>query len=531
MGLKYKSFEPEKQIKNCFIELLNSSNFDVDKLDYVIRDTKMSGISNISIDTDRLLNSVCIVTKTKYIDTIFCKDNYKELVATRISGTSNESKIKIDGSFRGIIEIYKGAEVTIQKGSTFISLMPKDDGLIMYPDNAKYASFSKETLITQNSEKINRVVNDEIVLESCNGRPFSFKIENAMVRSDFHFIVCHAGEKNGVVLNVNGKCTIEIKGQYSTKSPVRIFNATLDGRVSEMEIVDTDKKRRDIVPTQNCFNEFSIGFKKQAINVIANVMEARDYLYLWIYAHHKVVYYANFLVPIIANNVLTMRDNSWKLDYDDIRFIDDAYVWTMVKDIYIRERRQMDPELEVLCRELFSRKYRQSLYKSLAEFDLLFEKIPIYKRMDIKSYMREQLSGESYQTYNSGAGYLSNNFLNMLKKRAKGKLDNIQNVVLVDAAYSNKLLDANSTLIVTNSTVASLGEIPLLANEPKNGVNAKYYFYLYYDTKTAPEDRANEATEFKEVISEIMNSKIQRKNLSTTLKSKPTKTKRRKMNR
>ena len=151
--------------------------------------------------------------------------------------------------------------------------------------------------------------------------------------------------------------------------------------------------------------------------------------------------------------------------------------------------------------------------------------------MDIKSYMREQLSGESYQTYNSGAGYLSNNFLNMLKKRAKGKLDNIQNVVFVDAAYSNKLLDANSTLIVTNSTVASLGEIPLLANEPKNGVNAKYYFYLYYDTKTAPEDRANEATEFKEVISEIMNSKIQRKNLSTTLKSKPTKTKRRKMNR
>lgn len=51
----------EKGIKNCLIRLLNSSTVDVDKLDYIARDTQMSGYDNIVIDTDRLLSSICMV--------------------------------------------------------------------------------------------------------------------------------------------------------------------------------------------------------------------------------------------------------------------------------------------------------------------------------------------------------------------------------------------------------------------------------------------------------------------------------------
>lgn len=53
----------EKGIKNCLIRLLNSSTVDVDKLDYIARDTQMSGYDNIVIDTERLLDNVCIVSK------------------------------------------------------------------------------------------------------------------------------------------------------------------------------------------------------------------------------------------------------------------------------------------------------------------------------------------------------------------------------------------------------------------------------------------------------------------------------------
>lgn len=50
-----------KGIKNCLIRLLNSSTVDVDKLDYIARDTQMSGYDNIVLDTERLLGSVCLV--------------------------------------------------------------------------------------------------------------------------------------------------------------------------------------------------------------------------------------------------------------------------------------------------------------------------------------------------------------------------------------------------------------------------------------------------------------------------------------
>ena len=48
-------------IKNCFIRLLNSSSVDVDKLDYITRDAKMSGFTNVPIDIDRLTRSVTAI--------------------------------------------------------------------------------------------------------------------------------------------------------------------------------------------------------------------------------------------------------------------------------------------------------------------------------------------------------------------------------------------------------------------------------------------------------------------------------------
>lgn len=58
IGLKYKN---KTDIRNCFIELLNSSTIDVDKLDYLIRDSYFTGFKSVTIDYERLLGSVCIV--------------------------------------------------------------------------------------------------------------------------------------------------------------------------------------------------------------------------------------------------------------------------------------------------------------------------------------------------------------------------------------------------------------------------------------------------------------------------------------
>jgi HD superfamily phosphohydrolase len=62
-------------IKNCFIRLLNSTTVDVDKLDYISRDTQMSGFFNVPIDIERLTKSVTAIRENNgYIYPAFRKN-------------------------------------------------------------------------------------------------------------------------------------------------------------------------------------------------------------------------------------------------------------------------------------------------------------------------------------------------------------------------------------------------------------------------------------------------------------------------
>ncbi len=66
IGLPYsESCIFEFGIYNALIYLLNSSVIDVDKLDYLLRDKIMTGFEGVGIDTERLLGSVCLVSKKK----------------------------------------------------------------------------------------------------------------------------------------------------------------------------------------------------------------------------------------------------------------------------------------------------------------------------------------------------------------------------------------------------------------------------------------------------------------------------------
>jgi HD superfamily phosphohydrolase len=70
LGYEYTDHEkPENELKNCLISVLNSSLIDVDKLDYIIRDSFVSGYQNVSIDYIRLLQGFVIIEndKRKYL--------------------------------------------------------------------------------------------------------------------------------------------------------------------------------------------------------------------------------------------------------------------------------------------------------------------------------------------------------------------------------------------------------------------------------------------------------------------------------
>lgn len=60
IGLPYQSTTIENNIHNSLIRFINGDAIDVDKLDYLLRDTWSSGLNNINLDIDRLLSSLSI---------------------------------------------------------------------------------------------------------------------------------------------------------------------------------------------------------------------------------------------------------------------------------------------------------------------------------------------------------------------------------------------------------------------------------------------------------------------------------------
>lgn len=66
LGVEYKidaAGKEKEQIKNIIVRLLNSKIFDVDKLDYVMRDSQLTGIGTPSVDTQRLFRNMYLDDK------------------------------------------------------------------------------------------------------------------------------------------------------------------------------------------------------------------------------------------------------------------------------------------------------------------------------------------------------------------------------------------------------------------------------------------------------------------------------------
>lgn len=57
--------DQEKRLENCLISILNGSIIDVDRLDYIMRDTWASGFGNVKIDIKRLLSAIEITTRNE----------------------------------------------------------------------------------------------------------------------------------------------------------------------------------------------------------------------------------------------------------------------------------------------------------------------------------------------------------------------------------------------------------------------------------------------------------------------------------
>ena len=148
-----------------------------------------------------------------------------------------------------------------------------------------------------------------------------------------------------------------------------------------------------------------IVFKKQVLSVLENIIIGRNFLYKWIYSHHKVIYEQDLIKSIINKINQDNEEDFFKKifsvdsffehqSFRDMRFYlptDDDIIYTFKKFYESDEKIQ----------ELFSRKHKyKALWKSYFEFnDSHFKNVSDANRMKIfskinKGKFRNLFNGE-----------------------------------------------------------------------------------------------------------------------------------------
>jgi len=535
LGLKYTSPDPEDQIRNCFIDLLNGNNFDVDKLDYIMRDTQASGMKNTGIDVERLLGAIDIVTQTEYRGGIEELFNERTLIQTIKSGVleKNSAEVNINGYVDGALVLKTGAEVEIRQNSTIAEMRKHGD------DEAKIRGTNDTSFLALSNHAHVNLKNNEKLVPHQGGKPSTATasldelkeapcfIKDVSVGNDtgaFKFSVTN-GE---FALILKGFCDIKITGKFANESPL-IIGSPGNIKGDNLQATIVGNKIETEIPRPNKYNSFAVGFKKSAVSNISAVLDARDNLYKWIYAHHKVMYYANFLIPTVAQGTREIRDKlSCPTDGTGIK-VDDAFIWTHVSHQYHSRRMRINPEIKPLMIELMNRTYKKSLYKSLPEYDVLFEKLTIDQKKAMTEKFQTHIENNdekpnavvhtNYLDENGEilqeprpikvAGFVKRDLLDGIMRSIDDDSSEIANLVWLAAQYKEKKLDLGTTYLIYKDATTTLSRIDLLSHiADLSSGDTSYYFYLFFDIAAeqdeSAEDRRSREDRIRKKLSEAI---------------------------
>ncbi len=476
-GIPYHQHDVKYQIRNCFIELLNGGFFDVDKLDYILRDTQMSGIENIDLDVERLLIAITIVPITCFKDYIFKES---ELNVDVIEMETSKNSISMIGSIIGDIDI------NFPENCTFYS-------------GASYNGFTAHSIKVKQTTEIPVDDKNSIYVDSRQGQTqlapancYQVSIGKSKFKSDFMFQGSDDLELKSK-LNVsqyNGKLEMNVKSQLSSISLRSVkFNGIINGSVNNMIILGNDYiKANKLLPSENIFCSFKLGFKKTALSVIQNVLNARNYLYLWIYAHHKVVYSANYLII----EMLQLAFRNYKIEKEELisldmsTNVDDVTIMQFLRDAYDEIKMKKNEaaaarngEMERFCllfEEYRNRKYKISLLKSHAEYDQLFSSLDINKQKTIRqrlAYRNPPVYNDkksAHSVYDVTYGYITD-------VSVCGQ--DVNEIIWVDASPRLKQMnDKNIYIEFLDGSIITMDKINVLKSQERDSTSDHYvYFY------------------------------------------------------
>lgn len=460
IGCKYKKYTIKNQIKNCLISLLNSDTIDVDSLDYIVRDAKLSGVDNMSVDTERLLGGLTIIEKTTFENAEF---EHKHFSANILEGTLKPKESERNASLNGK---YHGESVCQKK----YSIVARG-----------YISISGRSSITKNSA--------------------SYSEEECIEFSNVSILKCGSSERASKMpvskdyqdLDICASVEEQIKLEGSERL---VFNEDFHGEV-EIDTEEMTFKSSHIEAEINgCFSgemlgkhdagklALEIGYHQSALSVIENVLIARNYEYKWIYSHHKVVYYANYLIIELYKQCIdfltgsrrdacfemfswqNMIDKKYKLRNNYFFRPVDLDILFLFKQCAASRKKKGFEELKRLLSEFQTRIYRQSLWKSYAEFRIFMN----FSEDDVQKLYRMLVSKGNP----TGSNYGSFPDDWQEKFREFGML----NVVWVRADSKMKALNPDRTYIKMRGD-----EIRTYRSVASQNIKTarQSFFYIYYD--------------------------------------------------
>lgn len=495
IGCKYNHDTKANRIKNCLISLLNSTSIDVDSLDYIVRDSKLSGIDNMSVDVDRLLGSLTLVEKTVFSNIRLRNASISTNILNGTLIKNKENKATITGQYRGDsrIQDYEGQLC----------------GSVAIKGNAK---IERNAVFKSAKNNILKV----------GGASY---IHNQTIPSTANYV------------------DIELYG--ITESEIRIvgpnlelnkeFNGKVDFHADKFEItaafIDGNIDGKFTGELLGCYNDLGgkltceLGFHKSSLSVIQNVLIARNYEYQWIYSHHKVVYYSNYLVIELLRSCikyLLEKENKNKNDYETVltnilswkRMVRDdngeytpydfsgtSFLMPIDSDIMslfkkcrtiCLTEKDDSSECAKLLNEYYTRTYKRSLWKSFAEYGIFFSDFSDSEKMKLYDLILKYARGAVIDQY----GYFNDEWESAFNRFG------MQNVVWVNADSKLKVLNPDNTCILFKDATLNYRTVTL---EKDVQIEQKLsLFYIYYEEASDIIDLAGIKNFIREKLKDFM---------------------------
>ncbi len=458
IGLQYGDMlddNPEISFQNCLISLLNGSFFDVDKLDYIVRDSVQSGANNLSIDIPRILKALTLVE----VHTFSEEKNVKNLVLN--------NSVYFTGCKSAMDDIAESDDCECSLELMDVRLVGQLQGDLEFKGSIYLKTPDGASERQNGTQKFTDLTEIEARLSS-----------KSIVKGRF-------------------KGNIEVMG-YSDESTIDgIVHSKISGTIKGTVIghIETDAEHHV---------SYEIGYAKSALSVIQDTVTARNRLYLWTYAHHKVVYNDYLLRNSVLRALLTKKTQAlnelekkeasqkrlrFLMDIDKV-FFDrkdpDSYLLSDGDLIHLMKQSAIKGNpVNTLAVNWFARKHMYAVWKSYAEYNSFFMNLGVGRRKDLWSLLFSGRGDSDSVAREANTDEYPDSVL-----REFTGANSCSYMWIKPAGIKLKETDASKVYIVlSDDSVKRLKDV-----RSQEGISEQYadesFFYLYTSEKLLPEQKA-----------------------------------------